>query len=75
MPVKFIWNMLLTITLHGQMRHVFSTPIINLDPELYSIFLSAFMDSTSVTDACKSLTKVKHQGGLAILSLLGAQFL
>ena len=37
-----------------QTRHVLSAPIINLDPELYSIFLSASMDFTSVSDTCGS---------------------
>ena len=68
----------MTITFCGQMWHVVSASIINLsqpDPELYSIFLSASMDFTSVADAGKSLTKVKHQDRLAVLSLLGAHFL
>ena len=67
-----IWNMLLS---PFDNQHMFSTPIINPsqpDPELYSIFLSASMDSTFVADACKSLTRVKHQGGLAIFVTFGS---
>jgi hypothetical protein len=48
----------LTITFRGQTRHGFSAPIINLLSQIQNCIIPTSMDSTSVADACNSLTRV-----------------